>query len=303
MENRRYRNGNHQVRGNARRPFRHARRIQKLANSATAHSSLLPDHYFIWDPTEPVATRPLAWQRGTSVAYYTHDGNKNVSEVIASNNDVAAHYEYAPFGALTVSRGVSAAANPWRFSSEYAEDDTATVYYNYRHYEPVAGRWMTRDPIEEWGGLNMLAFVCNCSVSTVDIAGMSIGDYIPVWSTFMSAIDLVIGHIPGQSSVDYPFVSPSECKCNEEAAEASCIKAVEIKAIEYISEALKQLVTGVIVDAIVSVVGIKANFIVGGILAANALVDMGLKSTIYSKVMSGSNEAMKHNCDCGQYTK
>ena len=43
-------------------------------------------NYFIWDPTEPVATRPLAWQRGTSVAYYTHDGNKNVSEVIASNN-------------------------------------------------------------------------------------------------------------------------------------------------------------------------------------------------------------------------
>ena len=114
--------------------------IKKIDDSATAHSSLLPDHYFIGDPTEPVATRPLAWQRGTSVAYYTHDGNKNVSEVIASNNDVAAHYEYAPFGALTVSRGVSDAANPWRFLSEYAEDDTATVYCNYRHYEPVTGR-------------------------------------------------------------------------------------------------------------------------------------------------------------------
>ena len=137
------------MRGNARRPFRHARRIQKLANSATAHSSLLPDHYFIWDPTEPVATRPLAWLDGTSVAYYTHDGNKNVSEAIASNNDVAAHYEYAPFGALAFSRGGSAAANPWRFSSEYAEDDAATVYYNYRHYEPVTGRWMARDPAQE----------------------------------------------------------------------------------------------------------------------------------------------------------
>ena len=36
-----------------------------------------------------------------------------------------------------------------RFSSEYAEDDTATVYYNYRHYEPVMGRWMGRDPLDE----------------------------------------------------------------------------------------------------------------------------------------------------------
>ena len=41
---RRYRNGSHQVRGNARRPFRHVRRIQKLANSAAIHYSLLPIH-------------------------------------------------------------------------------------------------------------------------------------------------------------------------------------------------------------------------------------------------------------------
>ena len=97
-------------------------------------------NYYIWDPTEPVATRPLAWNRGTSVAYYTHDGNKNVSEVIASDNDVSAHYEYAPFGALILQRGESVATNQWRFSSEYADDELGCVYYNYRHYEPVSGR-------------------------------------------------------------------------------------------------------------------------------------------------------------------
>ena len=85
----------------------------------------------------------------SSTFFYTHDGNKNVSEVIASDDTLAAHYEYAPFGALTVSRGESAAANPFRFSSEYAEDDTASVYYNYRHYEPVTGRWMCIDPAYE----------------------------------------------------------------------------------------------------------------------------------------------------------
>ena len=106
-------------------------------------------NYVIWDPTEPVATRPLVWHHGSSVAYYTHDGNKNVSEVIASDDTLAAHYEYAPFGALTVSRGASAVTNPWRFLSEYAEDDTATVYCNYRHYESVTGRWMSMDG--RWG--------------------------------------------------------------------------------------------------------------------------------------------------------
>ena len=102
---------------------------------------------YAWDPTEPVATRPLAWLRGNSVAYYTHDGDKNVSEVIARNGDVAAHYVYAPFGSAIAQCGASAASNPWRFSSEFAEDDTATVYYNFRHYEPLTGRWLVCDPV------------------------------------------------------------------------------------------------------------------------------------------------------------
>ena len=132
----------------------------------------LNSNYFIWDPTEPVATRPLVWHRGNFAAYYVFDGNKNVSEVVAANGSLSAHYEYAPFGAVIICRDGNsqpsnlptpqlALANPWRFSSEYAEDDTATVYYNYRHYEPVTGRWLSRDPIEEAGHANLFLFVAN----------------------------------------------------------------------------------------------------------------------------------------------
>ena len=104
---------------------------------------------FIWDPTEKIATCPLVWNCGASAVYYTHDGNKNVSEVVVDNCEVSAHYEYAPFGVVTVQRGKSVAYNPWRFSCEYAEDDTATVYYNYRHFSSECGRWLTRDPVSE----------------------------------------------------------------------------------------------------------------------------------------------------------
>lgn len=44
MDNRRYRDGKLQVRGNALRPVRHVRR-GKIANSATIHYLLLPVHY------------------------------------------------------------------------------------------------------------------------------------------------------------------------------------------------------------------------------------------------------------------
>ena len=127
---------------------------------------------YIWDPTEPIATRPLVWNYGPSSAYYAHDGNKNVSEVVEENGNIAAHYEYAPFGAVTMQSGVSSAANPWRFSSEYAENDTMTVYYNYRHYEPVSGRWLRRDKIQERGGVGLYVFCGNCVLWHVDSKGL-----------------------------------------------------------------------------------------------------------------------------------
>ena len=158
---------------------------------ANHHSSTSTSYfnYYLWDPTEPVATRPLAWTTPTTnhespiTRFYTHDGNKNVSEVIASNNDVSAHYEYAPFGAVIICRdGTSqpsnlptpqlALANPWRFSSEYAEDDTATVYYNYRHYEPVMGRWLRRDQIGEMVSMNVYCWCENNSACKYDKLGL-----------------------------------------------------------------------------------------------------------------------------------
>ena len=130
---------------------------------------------YIWDPTAPVVTRPLVWLHGISLAYHSHDGNKNVSEVIASHGEIAAHYEYAPFGAIIVWHGESASKNPWRFSSEFAEDDTATVCYNYRHYEPVVGRWLVRDLIDERGGLNLYATCYNNLMGRSDVHGLLFG--------------------------------------------------------------------------------------------------------------------------------
>ena len=135
---------------------------------------------YVWDPAEKIATRPLVWNSSTfqpfnfSTAYYTHDGNKNVDEVVTRNGDIAAHYEYAPFGAVIAQRGVSVAANPWRFSSEYAEDDTVTVYYNYRHYDPVAGRWSQRDLVET-EDISLMLFVHNASICDFDYIGLASG--------------------------------------------------------------------------------------------------------------------------------
>ncbi len=152
--------------------------VQRL--NAAANNTV--DLAFGWDPTEPVATRPLWMQRvsGSYNFFYFHDGNKNVSELVSyqSARGVPAHYEYAPFGAVTAATTNTAFTafnvadtNPYRFSSEYADDALGLVYYNYRHYDPCVGRWLNRDPIEEKGGLNLYAFCENDALVGFDALG------------------------------------------------------------------------------------------------------------------------------------
>ncbi len=43
--------------------------------------------------------------------------------------------------------------------------------YQYRYYDPVSGRWPSRDPIEEEGGMNLYGFVGNDGVGQIDFLG------------------------------------------------------------------------------------------------------------------------------------
>jgi hypothetical protein len=53
------------------------------------------------------------------------------------------------------------------------------TFYGYRWYDPVTGRWPSRDPIEEEGGINLYGFVFNDPMSWVDDIGAMPGKYQP----------------------------------------------------------------------------------------------------------------------------
>jgi hypothetical protein len=44
-------------------------------------------------------------------------------------------------------------------------------FYGYRYYDPVTGRWPSRDPIGERGGVNLYGFVRNMPTIYIDILG------------------------------------------------------------------------------------------------------------------------------------
>lgn len=56
--------------------------------------------------------------------------------------------------------------------------------YQYRYYDPKTGRWPSRDPIQERGGINLYGFVGNVPVSRADFLGektieMAVVTFIP----------------------------------------------------------------------------------------------------------------------------
>jgi hypothetical protein len=67
--------------------------------------------------------------------------------------------------------------------------------YGYRYYDPVTGRWPSRDPIGERGGINLYGFVGNDGVNKWDIYGLS------PYTTFEDALDAARDELGGLTAL------------------------------------------------------------------------------------------------------
>lgn len=113
--------------------------------------------------------------------YYMHDALKNTIALFGIQAGRRALYEFGPYGAIIKMEGNAAEENPFRFSSEYYDDELGLVYYNYRYYNPQQGTWLSREPVGEQGGNNLYGMVNNRISSRVDYLGlipMEMGEYM-----------------------------------------------------------------------------------------------------------------------------
>jgi RHS repeat-associated protein len=112
----------------------------------------------------------LSLKQGGQNYYYLYDGKGNVTAVIDSSQTVVAAYTYDPFGNLLTSTG--SLDQPYQFSTKPYDQATGLSYFGKRFYSPSAGRWTTRDPIGERGGLNLYGFVGNNPINYIDPIGL-----------------------------------------------------------------------------------------------------------------------------------
>jgi len=114
----------------------------------------------------------LAVVKDFDTFFPTYDGNGNVSEYLSADGEIVAHYEYDAYGNTLVADGELAQEFPHRFSTKYLDELLSLYYYGYRYYSPSLGRWLSKDPIGEKGGVHLFAFVRNNPVDRFDLFGL-----------------------------------------------------------------------------------------------------------------------------------
>ena len=129
---------------------------------------------YVWDPTEPIATRPLVLRDANNTPfYYFHDGNKNVAGLTAAAVSQSLHYAYSPYGTSSLlPTSTLLLDNPFQFSSEVHDTPLALTYYNYRHYQSLIGRWGSRDPLDTMEKVRLL-FCNNQPLAYFDFLGLA----------------------------------------------------------------------------------------------------------------------------------
>jgi RHS repeat-associated protein len=103
---------------------------------------------------------------------FAYDGNGNVTAIIcAADESLEARYDYSPYGQLIRKTGPLATQNPFRYSTKFWDEESGLVYYGYRYYSPVLGRWFGRDLSQEVSGLNLYSFNFNDGIDSLDTLG------------------------------------------------------------------------------------------------------------------------------------
>ncbi len=139
------------------------------------------------------------WRNGVGNLYYARDHLGNLREMTDGTN-VRARYEYDPYGRRTKVSGDLEA--DWGFTGHYYHAPSTLHLAWFRAYDANLGRWISRDPIGELGGLNVYGYVEGNPVNFRDSLGLSpAGDFVRnSWTAGLMGAGAILGFIGGGGS-------------------------------------------------------------------------------------------------------
>ncbi|MCL4832528.1 MAG: hypothetical protein KJZ86_08810, partial [Caldilineaceae bacterium] len=118
--------------------------------------------------------RPVSLWRGGQTYTYLLDRLGSVRGLADVAGNLVASYRYDPWGNLLASTGTI--ANPLRFTSREYDEESGLYFYRARYYDPLVGRFISRDPGGLGGDPNLYAYARNNPINYVDPSG----EFVPL---------------------------------------------------------------------------------------------------------------------------
>jgi len=160
--------------------------IRELDPDQTQTLQVTSDNKYIWDGVEIAEKRDvtggIVLQRyysqgfvdsdGTPL-YYTRDHLGSIRELTDGTQAVRARYDYDPYGRMT-KVGSGDRDSSFGYTGHFWHGPSGLDLTFYRAYDPNHGRWISRDPIEETGGVNLYDYVGNEPIDSIYTTGLKV---------------------------------------------------------------------------------------------------------------------------------
>jgi len=102
--------------------------------------------------------------------YYLRDHIGSVRLMADATGAIRAGYDYDAYGRQTKLAGDL--DSDFGFTGHYFHQGSALHLALYRAYNAELGRWLSRDPIKEGGGVNLFAYCMNEPINSMDVSGL-----------------------------------------------------------------------------------------------------------------------------------
>lgn len=122
----------------------------------------------MWGPTGLLARiNPQAQQQ----TWYLFDALGNVAQRLDATGQVKSTDQYDAWGNLLAGGDAS---DPYMYKGKYGyytDHETGLILCTHRYYDPIAGRWINRDPVGFNGGINLYGYCDDNPLDLYDESG------------------------------------------------------------------------------------------------------------------------------------
>ena len=112
---------------------------------------------------------PLAVTTNKDKYYYHADGLGSIIALTDQSGKVAQDYDYDSFGNLKDQK--NRIKQPFTYTGREWDKETGLYYYRARYYDPMEGRFISKDPIGFKGGINLYNYVDSNPINNTDPTG------------------------------------------------------------------------------------------------------------------------------------